>query len=156
MEVGASGMQHGSSGSVRRTIISGQRQCAGGSVVFCRLVAALTVLRLPPFAPPPPPFPFRLPLRTPLGADRMHAPSLSSVPRSRFLFPPTIPIPRTCMLAISQRVDIEAKDSSALVGLARGGQKLEDSRHSFKKALDSLIVLASLQVCVGLRAGGSG
>jgi len=48
-------------------------------------------------------------------------------------------------IPVFQRVDVEAKDSSALVGLARGGQKLEDSRNSFKKALDSLIVLASLQ-----------
>lgn len=48
-------------------------------------------------------------------------------------------------IPVFQRVDIDAKDSSSLVGLARGGQKLEDSRTSFKKALDSLIVLASLQ-----------
>ncbi|EKX39433.1 hypothetical protein GUITHDRAFT_164927 [Guillardia theta CCMP2712] len=35
--------------------------------------------------------------------------------------------------------------SADLTGLARGGQKLEESRTSFKKALDALIVLASLQ-----------
>merc|ERR1712216_911919 len=48
-------------------------------------------------------------------------------------------------IPVFQRVDVDAKDSSALVGLARGGQKLEDARTSFKKALDSLVVLASLQ-----------
>jgi len=48
-------------------------------------------------------------------------------------------------IPVFQRVDTEAKDVSNLTGLARGGQKLEDSRTSFKKALDSLIVLASLQ-----------
>lgn len=43
------------------------------------------------------------------------------------------------------RVDTEAKDVGDLIGLARGGQKLEDARATFKKALDYLIVLASLQ-----------
>ena len=31
-------------------------------------------------------------------------------------------------IPVFQRVDLESKDASSLVGLARGGQKLEDSR----------------------------
>ena len=39
----------------------------------------------------------------------------------------------------------EEKKTVDLTGLARGGQKLDQARVSFSKALDALIVLASLQ-----------
>jgi V-type H+-transporting ATPase subunit D len=48
-------------------------------------------------------------------------------------------------IPVFQRVDVATKDMTGLVGLARGGQKLDDARLAFKRALDSLIVLASLQ-----------
>mmetsp|Transcript_134921 Transcript_134921/g.200717 ORF Transcript_134921/g.200717 Transcript_134921/m.200717 type:complete len:252 (+) Transcript_134921:110-865(+) len=47
-------------------------------------------------------------------------------------------------IPVFEKVEAEAK-ASDLTGLAKGGQKLDQSRVTFTKALDSLVVLASLQ-----------
>jgi len=47
-------------------------------------------------------------------------------------------------IPVFEKIEGEAK-ASDLTGLAKGGQKLDQSRITFTKALDSLVVLASLQ-----------
>jgi V-type H+-transporting ATPase subunit D len=48
-------------------------------------------------------------------------------------------------IPVYEKIMLDVRDSTAMVGLARGGQKVEDARVAFRAALDSLIVLASLQ-----------